>query len=64
MHLKNYCCKKMVPQTWEYYRNIQVGSKTGLLNLSRDSEQRETDEFEEAERRMLVEEAKVSLDVF
>ena len=43
---------------------IQVGSKTGLLNLSRDSEQRETDEFEEAERRMLAEEAKVSLDVF
>merc|ERR1719362_2656375 len=36
----------------------EVGSKTGLLNLSRDSEQRETDEFEEAERRMLVEEAK------
>merc|ERR1712088_1016830 len=36
----------------------EVGSKTGLLNLSRDSEQRETDEFEEAERRMLAEEAK------
>ena len=33
-----------------------------MLNLSRDSEQRETDEFEEAERRMLAEEAKVSLD--
>ena len=46
------------------YHDIQVGSKTGLLNLSRDSEQRETDEFEEAERRMLAEEAKVSLDVF
>ena len=46
------------------YCNIQVGSKTGLLNRSRDSEQRETDEFEEAERRMLAEEAKVSLDVF
>jgi adenylate cyclase 1 len=29
-----------------------------LLNLSRDSEQRETDEFEEAERRMLAEETK------
>ena len=46
------------------YCNIQVGSKAGLLNRSRDSEQRETDEFEEAERRMLAEEAKVSLDVF
>ena len=48
---------------WRYH-NIQVGSKTGLLNLSRDSEQRETDEFEEAERRMLAEEAKVRLNVF
>ena len=37
--------------------------KRGLLNISRDSEQRETDEFEEAERRMLAEEAKVGLDV-
>ena len=35
--------------------------KRGLLNTSRDSEQRETDEFEEAERRMLAEEAKVGL---
>ena len=31
------------------------------MNISRDSEQRETDEFEEAERRMLAEEAKVGL---
>ena len=37
--------------------------KRGLLNISRDSEQRETDEFEEAERRMLAEEAKVGLDL-
>ena len=29
------------------------------LNLSRDSEQRETDEFEEEERRLLAEDAKV-----
>ena len=41
----------------------QIGMKRGLLNISRDSEQRETDEFEEAERRMLAEEAKVGLDV-
>ena len=33
------------------------------MNISRDSEQRETDEFEEAERRMLAEEAKVGLDL-
>merc|ERR1719234_422945 len=38
----------------------EVGSKTGLLNLSRDSEQREMDEFEEAEMRMLAEEAKAA----
>ena len=37
--------------------------KRGLLNTSRDSEQRETDEFEEEERRMLAEEAKVGLDL-
>jgi len=36
----------------------EIGIKRGLLNTSRDSEQRETDEFEEAERRMLAEEAK------
>merc|ERR1719150_3569154 len=36
----------------------EIGIKRGLLNISRDSEQRETDEFEEAERRMLAEEAK------
>merc|ERR1719336_3699624 len=36
----------------------EIGIKRGLLNMSRDSEQRETDEFEEAERRMLAEEAK------
>ena len=41
----------------------QIGMKRGLLNISRDSEQRETDEFEEAERRMLAEEAKVGLDL-
>ena len=40
-----------------------MGMKRGLLNISRDSEQRETDEFEEAERRMLAEEAKVGLDL-
>ena len=40
-----------------------MGIKRGLLNISRDSEQRETDEFEEAERRMLAEEAKVGLDL-
>ena len=43
------------------YHSAQMGIKRGLLNISRDSEQRETDEFEEAERRMLAEEAKVSL---
>ena len=45
------------------YHSAQIGIKRGLLNISRDSEQRETDEFEEAERRMLAEEAKVGLDV-
>ena len=30
-----------------------------LLNMSRDSEQREVDEFEEEERRLLQEETKV-----
>ena len=44
------------------YHSAQIGIKRGLLNISRDSEQRETDEFEEAERRMLAEEAKVGLD--
>ena len=32
----------------------------GPLNTSRDSEQREIDEFEEEERRLLAEEEKVS----
>ena len=45
------------------YHSAQIGIKRGLLNTSRDSEQRETDEFEEAERRMLAEEAKVGLDL-
>ena len=45
------------------YHSAQIGMKRGLLNMSRDSEQRETDEFEEAERRMLAEEAKVGLDL-
>ena len=45
------------------YLSAQIGIKRGLLNTSRDSEQRETDEFEEAERRMLAEEAKVGLDL-
>ena len=45
------------------YHSAQIGMKRGLLNISRDSEQRETDEFEEAERRMLAEEAKVGLDL-
>ena len=45
------------------YHSAQIGIKRGLLNISRDSEQRETDEFEEAERRMLAEEAKVGLDL-
>ena len=45
------------------YNSAQIGIKRGLLNTSRDSEQRETDEFEEAERRMLAEEAKVGLDL-
>ena len=32
------------------------------LNISRDSEQREIDEFEEEERRLLAEEEKVSVN--
>ena len=47
----------------QYMIPAQIGIKRGLLNTSRDSEQRETDEFEEAERRMLAEEAKVGLDL-
>ena len=47
----------------QYMIPAQIGMKRGLLNTSRDSEQRETDEFEEAERRMLAEEAKVGLDL-
>ena len=47
----------------QYIIPAQIGMKRGLLNISRDSEQRETDEFEEAERRMLAEEAKVGLDL-
>ena len=50
-------------QVDEQYHSAQIGMKRGLLNISRDSEQRETDEFEEAERRMLAEEAKVGLDL-
>ena len=33
----------------------------GMLNVSRDSEQREIDEFEEEERRLLAEEEKVKV---
>ena len=38
---------------------LQVDLEQGGLNLSRDSEQREIDEFEEEERRLLAEESKV-----
>ena len=39
---------------------LQVDLEQGGLNLSRDSEQREIDEFEEEERRLLAEESKVN----
>lgn len=45
------------------YENLEsdVPDEEAPLNISRDSEQREIDEFEEEERRLLAEEEKVKV---
>ena len=52
------CCRSRGKDS--EYENLESDAEEKLGNISRDSEQREIDEFEEEERRLLAEEEKVS----
>lgn len=52
------CCRSRGKES--EYENLESDAEEKLGNTSRDSEQREIDEFEEEERRLLAEEEKVS----